>query len=156
MGAGEREESLFSWEVPPARGSPAQWAETLRHKLMRRRGADAEEAGEDEEGASSRAARALREGDTALPKARVLSQLPAAPVWQGGCSAAALSLPLPGCPAPGQTISSQASRSCKGFCWAEAKICRAPQQSLTIAMYFTWALQAPQLNGEILAGQTVV
>lgn len=73
MGAREREASLFAWEAGAARDGPTRWAETLRHELMRRRGAGERlcRSRRRREGA----ARVLGEDDMALPKARELSQL---------------------------------------------------------------------------------
>lgn len=148
MGAREREASLFAWEVGAARDSPAQWAETLCHELMRRRG-----AGEWLRGSRRRreGARVLGDDDTALPKARVLPPLREAPVSQGGGLTAARSSVL--CSL--ENVSSKASSSCKGFCWAAAKPRRAPAE-LSVAPRFFWPLPAPlapSLQPEVLAGR---
>lgn len=149
MGAREREASLFAWEVGAARDSPARWAETLRHELMCRRG-----AGEWLRGSRRRregAARVLGDDDTALPKARVLPQLREAPVSQGGGLTAARSSVL--CSL--ENVSSKASSSCKGFCWAAAKPRRAAAE-LSVAPRFSprgEAPLAPSFQPEVLAGR---
>lgn len=151
-GAWEREESLFAWEVRPARGSSARWAETLRDELMRRRGADAEGGGEDE-GRGRLQSRVLGKGDTALPEARLLSQIRAVLVLRGGCPTATLSPPLPGCSAPAETVSSKASSSCNGFCWATAKMRRAPGRARPLPCVLLGHCKLPGQTARSLLGR---